>query len=262
MLNNSYNKNIFYSNLNFGGDFVDKVLDKLGLYDIVAVLLSGMVITTLSYLLLTVVYAINIEALNNGFDSGVVFIFLILSYFIGLVFQELGSLFQFTVHKLIHNNSLAMYKTRKHWKKEKDNGQKSYQYITKAEFELLKEKLQNVDMDSKEWNDNTIFYYCKKYKEADDMNFIEKLQSLSGMSRSFAIYFFIVFVSSFVYYVSQQPYQINLKLFVPIIAFALFLIFYFRFTRFVIVRYTKIFRSYLYSNINEKSENNQERNSS
>ena len=45
MLNNSYNKNIFYSNLNFGGDFVDKVLDKLGLYDIVAVLLSGMVIT-------------------------------------------------------------------------------------------------------------------------------------------------------------------------------------------------------------------------
>lgn len=98
---------------------MDKVLDKLGLYDIVAVLLSGMVITTLSYLLLTVVYAINIEALNNGFDSGVVFIFLILSYFIGLVFQELGSLFQFTVHKLIHNNSLAMYKTRKHWKKEK-----------------------------------------------------------------------------------------------------------------------------------------------
>lgn len=54
---------------------MDKVLDKLGLYDIVAVLLSGMVITTLSYLLLTVVYAINIEALNNGFDSGVVFIF-------------------------------------------------------------------------------------------------------------------------------------------------------------------------------------------
>lgn len=172
---------------------MDKVLDKLGLYDIVAVLLSGMVITTLSYLLLTAVYAINIEALNNGFDSGVVFIFLILSYFIGLVFQELGSLFQFTVHKLIHNNSLAMYKTRKHWEKEKDNGQKSYQYITKAEFELLKEKLQNVDMDSKEWNDNTIFYYCKKYKEADDMNFIEKLQSLSGMSRSFAIHFFIVF---------------------------------------------------------------------
>lgn len=262
MLNDSYNKNIFYSNLNFGGDFVDKVLDKLGLYDIVAVLLSGMVITTLSYLLLTAVYAINIEALNNGFDSGVVFIFLILSYFIGLVFQELGALFQFTIYNLIHNKSLAMYKTRKHWEKEKDNGQKSYQYITKAEFELLKKKLKNADIDDKEWNDNTIFYYCKKYNEKDNANLLEKLKSLGAMSRSFVIYFFIVFVCSLVYYISQQPYQINLKLFVPIIAFALFLIFYFRFTRFVVMRNTAIFRNYLYSNINEKSENNQERNSS
>lgn len=233
---------------------LDKVLDKLGIYDILAILLSGMVIVTITSLLLSNIYEIKIT--NYGIDMNNTFLFLLISYFVGLIFQELGSLFQEIIHKLIKNKSLAMYKIEKHWENEKYPNQKSYKCITKSEFRILREQLKRENFDSSKWDDNTIYYYCKHYNRKENSILLEKLQSLGGMSRSFAVYFLFVFILSVIncfFLVFQHNISV-LHLLVPLLALSLFFLFYFRFTRFNMMRYTKIFRDYLYTNVQAKSD--------
>ena len=134
---------------------MDKVLDKLGLYDIIAILLSGMVIVMISSLLLLNVYKINIA--NYGVDTNNTFVFLLVSYFTGLIFQELGSLFQEIICKFIKNKSLAMYKISKHLNKEKYKKQISYRYISENEFKALKNKLKCENQNIENDDYNTIY---------------------------------------------------------------------------------------------------------
>lgn len=66
------------------------ILDKLGIYDLIAVLLPGISILTFSVLVIQYVYKIEIK----GLQINETLTFLVLSYFIGLIFQEIGSLLQ------------------------------------------------------------------------------------------------------------------------------------------------------------------------
>lgn len=233
---------------------MDKVLDKLGLYDIIAILLSGMVITAITNLIFSNVYSIALD--SYGININDTFMFLIVSYFMGLLFQELGSLFQELIQKIKRDRCLAMYKIRKYWSKESKSNQKSYKFITKNEYELVLEKLKEVDISKDKWDDNTIYYYCKQYREKEDSNFLEKLQSLAGMSRSFTVYFICMFVISmfilFYNLFTQQDINI-LQYIVPFATMILSIIFYLRFIRFIVMRYTKIYRGFLYSKIMKKA---------
>lgn len=225
---------------------MDKVLDKLGLYDIIAILLSGMVIVMISSLLLLNVYKINIA--NYGVDTNNTFVFLLVSYFTGLIFQELGSLFQEIICKFIKNKSLAMYKISKHLNKEKYKKQISYRYISENEFKALKNKLKCENQNIENDDYNTIYYYCKFYTERKNSILLEKLQSLAAMSRSFVVYFLLILILSCVanfYLVCNNDLSL-LQVLVPPFSAFLLVLFYVRFVRFQIMRTTRVFRDFIY----------------
>lgn len=65
---------------------MNKILDKLGLYDLIAVLLSGISILTISIFVLQYVYKVSVDIDLMVSDTLTFFVF---SYFVGLIFQGL-----------------------------------------------------------------------------------------------------------------------------------------------------------------------------
>lgn len=74
---------------------MNKILDKLGIYDLVAVLLSGISISTFSLLIMRIVYN---KQVDLDLQVNETLLFLVLSYFVGLIFQELGSFYRKSIH--------------------------------------------------------------------------------------------------------------------------------------------------------------------
>lgn len=68
---------------------MSSILNKFGVYDLIAILLSGTSILTLSILVLNLVYGVT---LDEAISVNETLSFLVLSYFLGLTFQEIGSL--------------------------------------------------------------------------------------------------------------------------------------------------------------------------
>ena len=67
---------------------MSKIFDKLGIYDLVAVLLSGICMSTFSILVFQLIYNVPVT-MDVHVDETV--LFFVLSYFLGLIFQETGS---------------------------------------------------------------------------------------------------------------------------------------------------------------------------
>ena len=211
---------------------VSKILDKLGIYDLVAVLLSGICIFTFSILVLQLIYKIPIDINLQVYET---LLFFVLSYFLGLVFQEISSFIQKSTHK---NNRLlkAALKTSNN----------SHIFLTDIEkngvYLYVTEKL-NLNPD--EDNDNIVYNYCKFYiLENSDTTRIDKDQSISSMGRSLSLYFalltFIVFVNCFF-----QPSIIKIVLVIISVCFSILL--YYRCIRFAKLRYINIFRIFYYN---------------
>ena len=78
---------------------MSKILDKLGIYDLVAVLLSGISISTFTILVLQLIYKIQID---TNLQVNETLLFFVLSYFLGLIFQEISSFIQ---KKSTHKNN-------------------------------------------------------------------------------------------------------------------------------------------------------------
>ncbi len=208
---------------------MSKILDKFGIYDLVAVLLSGINICIFSLLVLQLVYKIpiDIELQVNKTLS-----FLVISYFLGLIFQEFGSL----VQKIItHKNNTLLKKALK-------VSDKSNTLLTETEkdgvYTYVKSKF-NVE------NDNIVYNYCKFYIiENYDTTRIDKDQSLSAMSRSLFLYFVILAIIALIN-IFFNPNHLNIILLsVSIILLALFR---YRWIRFTKLRYIYIFRTFYYN---------------
>lgn len=69
---------------------MSQILEKLGIYDLLAVLLSGISILTFTLLSLDLVCNIQIRSIEVNESI----VFLVVSYFMGLIFQEVGSFIQ------------------------------------------------------------------------------------------------------------------------------------------------------------------------
>ena len=210
---------------------MSKILDKFGIYDLVGVLLSGISISTFSILILQVVYEIPIE-LNLQINETLTF--LVLSYFVGLIFQELGSLMQ----RIIYRNNELLKKSLK-------TSSSSHIYLTEIEkrevYSYVRKKLRiNIN----ENDDNIVYNYCKFYVlENCKTSRINKDQSLSAMSRSLSLYFTLLFLIALIT-VFYPPYLLKLILIVVSFGFALLL--YRRCIRFAELRYVYIFRIFYY----------------
>ena len=125
------------------------MLNKLGVYDILAVLMSGIVISTFSAFILRYIYYIKIP-FEWRFNQ--IILILIASYFCGILFQESGSFIQ---KKLIFRKNGLLKKALS--VEDNDHGrltlfekEKIYKYV-KHKLKLKKD------------NHSVIYNYCKFY---------------------------------------------------------------------------------------------------
>lgn len=214
---------------------MNKILDKLGIYDLVAVLLSGISICTFSLLVLQLVYNfhINIELYVNE-----TFSFLVISYFLGLIFQECGSL----ILKIIYENNKLLKKALK-------VSNNSHILLTKIEKDRIYDYVKS-ELDIKYYNDNIVYNYCKFYVIKNyDTSRIDKYQSLSAMSRSLSLYFAILAIFTLIN-VFMDPTYFNIILVFVSVIFSVLL--FFRCIRLAKLRYIYIFRIFYY-NVLEKN---------
>lgn len=209
---------------------MDKILEKLGIYDLVVLLLTGMVIL---FITIKIIPYFNCNCEMNIDDS---FQFLIISYFVGMIFQELGS--KLNCRKLLkcvfrQCNDLRISLSQK----EKD-------FIVGS---VSKELNINFSEDSI----LEVYNYCKDnyLKSRKTTIEIDRQQSIGGMARSLAIYFSIVFLIALIKFIINTS---STYFFVMIISLLFTYIFYNRYIRFFKMRYVHILRAFYYDNNKKK----------
>ncbi len=216
---------------------MNKILDKFGIYDLVAVLLSGISILTFSVLVLQIVYKISLE---TNLQVNETLSFLVLSYFFGLIFQEVGSWVQKRI--TYKNNGLlkAALKTSVN----------SHIFLTEIEKNGVYSYVVNhLNLSAEDNNDSVVYNYCKFYiLKSGDTARIDKEQSLSTMSRSLSLYFLLLAIAIFTD-VFFRPSFTKVILIIISLSFAVLLCY--RCIRFAKLRYVDIFRTFYY-NVVEK----------
>ncbi len=221
----------------------DKILSRLGIYDILGVLITGICICTSSLLLLRLV-GINIDLIRNE-----TFIFLIFSYVIGLIFQEFTSLLQ---RKIFNRNNKLRLKSIK----TKHN---HFLYMEKYEIDIINEYIQNKlplkdkkNFISMNEDINIVYDYCKNYMaKYGDSTGSNRDQAIAGMARSLALYcflaplFFLFLLSPY----GSPNFSVWIYIAVSGVLFLLSVLFYYRFQRFTIRRIITFYKYYLYNQI-------------
>lgn len=159
---------------------MDTIVEKVGLYDILGVFLSGMFFVVFS-LLLNVPLNRVIEITDN--DSINVFIFILLGIFSGIILQEISSvidkkLFKFRekarVNFLNYNNAVF----------NNDLELRSYRKLANKILRLNK----NSTYIYSHYENEYVFFYCKTYLETHGAgNKINLINALYAMSRSFIL---------------------------------------------------------------------------
>lgn len=150
---------------------MDKILEKLGVYDLIGVMLSGLII------LLFAKYICVFLNFNPTIEFYDTFQKLIISYFIGLVFQEIGS--KISCWKILKLTFVPV-----------DDLHIS---LSQREVDFLFSEAHNkMGFEIAEKHIIEIYNFCKlKNNSGSDS---DRKQSLGGMARSLMLYFFFTFV--------------------------------------------------------------------
>ena len=158
--------------------------------------------------------------------------FWVISYFVGLIFQECGSFIQ---RKCFKKNELL--------EKVFDNANR-YDTLTKEESEgicqIVKNEMELEQSPGKE----LIYNYCKFHmNSAEKKGRADKDQALLAMSRSLCLYFAVGSVALFF----LVGYKNIVALLCVFVMAGVSLLMYGRFVRFAKIRYVYILRSFYYS---------------
>ncbi len=213
---------------------MNKILDKLGIYDLIAVLLSGISITI--FTIFFAYFLCNIRSIVvNPFNINETLVFFVISYFIGLIFQEVSS---FIEKRLLFRNHALL-------KIALNTSRRSYSHLTTIEkeriYNFVEMKLQLIPSQD---NDYVIYNYIKfSVKRLGETARIDKNQSMSAMSRSFTLYFIIIFLVA----ILMSLYKKDIYYFEISMVFLCFsILFLVRSVRFAILRYIYFFRIFYY----------------
>lgn len=209
---------------------MDSVLEKLGIYELLCILFAGSVITYCSIVLNDFYFGYNVNLSYNGINKTLLFI--LISCFIGFLFQELGSIIMKRI--LFRKNGLL----KRAYIKDNERSK----YLSESEFNKLEALFRRNNVkDLKEKYNKCKYYIISKGNTLT----IDKELALSSMSRSFFVYSTTV---AFVLLI-DMIFNMNCKLLIPFILFSFIsVVMYFRLKRFAIMRYVHIFRIFLYEN--------------
>lgn len=248
----------------------NNILDKLGIYDLIVLLLSGICITSFSIILYPIVFS---DQLTNCIKPEDTLAFLAISYFVGLVFQEIGAFF---FRKCLnHNRRLLLYSFCSTKKSEyvltpkersnilhsidktllnNPNALENYTLKDKENTSKVKKSFTNVFKKSNDieqtnsvliQNIDILYNYCKSCVIANkNSSKIDSNQSTAGMSRSLGLYFCLLSFSTALHCICTSSLD-NALFLIAFVAFALIL--FYRSIRFTLIRYTYIFRTYYYT---------------
>lgn len=157
---------------------MDSALDKVELYDFFGVFLSGMLAVVISYYVEIPIITFTENTYN---DFIIILIFLLGSYFIGLVLQEASSLL---------DKKIKYFKFRE---KARTNFLNTNNSVIKntlelKDYQVLANEILNKNDDSEIYSNTEceyVYYYCKTYLELHYTNDkVNRIISLYGMSRN------------------------------------------------------------------------------
>lgn len=207
---------------------MDAVFEKLGVYELFSILFAGAVITYSSVMIYNNCLNIGITWSFNGLNTTILFV--LISCFVGFVFQELGSFV----------NKQIIFRGKGVLKEAYSRGKSGVIYLSVSEYDKLESLFKKEKIKGLEEKYNTCKYYIIKNGNTSK---IDKDLALSSMSRSFFIYFFLVSLIFLIYMIYNEDcsmiLQFLLSLFISVLMF-------YRQKRFAIMRYVSIFRTYLY----------------
>lgn len=207
---------------------MDAVFEKLGVYELFSIFFAGSVITYSSIIFNDRYFNIGIFLSSNGLNN--TFLFVLISCFVGFLFQEMGSI----VNKYIIFRGKGLLKEA--YSKEKT----SVNHLSAQEFKKLEALFKKNNIIDLEEKYNTCKYYIIKNGSTSR---IDKDLALSSMSRSFFLYFFIISLILLIYMIANMDGSLVLPFALSVFVSTLMFL---RQKRFAIMRYVSIFRAYLY----------------
>lgn len=218
---------------------MDKILERLGIYDLVAVLLSGMCMVVFSVFLTKFIWNMDLSSILNLDET---IYFLVISYFIGIVFQELGSNIQ---HIIFSKNELL----------EDVFHSDSKEYVTLAEDEksAIREAAKEKFKLDKEPSVEMLYNACKFGIDTKELHArADKDQAIMAMSRSLSLYLFgasVLLILRFIICKNNITWPLIICL---VLMLAVSVVMYRRFIRFTKMRYIYILRAFYYETKKEK----------
>ena len=225
----------------------DKILSRLGIYDILGVLFSGICMGA-STLVLLKISGVNVEIIKDETLA-----FFIFSYMAGFVFQEFTSFLQ---RKWFNRGNKLLLKAIRY--KEHHN-----LYMEKAEVEEVKQQVLNkIKKQSKQTiiddqSANIVYNYCKNYISKNEATArVDRDQALAAMARSLSLYCFLaplIFLLPLTFEITPIL-SVSWRFVISCFLLALSALFYFRFKRFTYRRFIAIYRYYLYNEIWNKKD--------
>ncbi len=213
---------------------MDKALGKLGIYDIIGVWLTGVIIFFLTAIITNEVYHYHILQYSHLANPIVI---VAGGYFVGMFFQEIGNFLQRTIinknEKMIHailNETRTSFINR-------NTG------LTDVEKEYFHNSLEFKDKKS---DPEYIYNHCKyQVVSKTDVNGMDRNQVTAAISRSLGVYFVLVFfmVTSTMLCITDK---IVAKCIVAAVSVFLSILFFYRSYRFVRIRYVQYFRAFYF----------------
>lgn len=207
---------------------IDKFLNKLGIYDIVAVFFTGAIVSTITSLIIKYAYKYDLP-----FSATDPVIFITISCVIGWLLQEIGSFIFRKKYKRLHwLCKILACKTN-------DNEI----HISAKEVMLLNDKLNNIGDDNLDDLEYKYNYLKAFYIRHFDTSSIDRDQSMAAMARS--LFIFNLFGSSILLCTCFVCFDFKYIVLLVTMLFITFFMFK-RFRRFTIIRLEKIIRGYIY----------------
>lgn len=206
---------------------MDKILEKLGVYDLASVLFSGVIIMSLTLKIAPFFNEKLIVEVGNSLQ------FLVMSYFVGMVFQEIGSLM--SDKELLKSVFI-----------ESEDERLS---LTKDESIYIKSTVGKKKESAIESDVFTIYNYCKMdYLKTLSNVELDRKKSIAGMARNLFCYFIVLLIAS----VFKFTYTFETKyIYFTIISIILSGLFYRRYNRFTKMRYVNILRTFYYTKMSK-----------
>ena len=207
---------------------MDAVFEKLGVYELFSIFFAGSVITYSSIMFNDRYFNIGIFLSSNGLNN--TFLFVLISCFVGFLFQEMGSIV----------NKYIIFRGKGLLKEAYSKGKTGVNHLSAQEFKKLEALFKKNNIIDLEEKYNTCKYYIIKNGSTSR---IDKDLALSSMSRSFFLYYFIISLILLIYMIANMDGSLALTFALSVFVSVLMFL---RQKRFAIMRYVSIFRAYLY----------------